>query len=593
MVRLLGWKKITCSWVRHGAGSTPGSAPGSNLDLYRGIVLALARPTWKGVATHPEHQSVEATQASQGFLRPLTIRSSNVRFQFFAFMANEVTCQQFTDFLIRRRPHYDLDILRDVTPNRGWIGQVPTGSWGAFEGVSKIGHRIRRIQPDLSGCWTNVVDDGCVGTPCDPVRKKVGFGYDQFSYNLEEIFYETDIFCFPLIMSADAAKEQFSALIESLREATVLIWNHRYRTEAVKLCKRKVLAGALMADANPSWSSDCTRMTVSAEPSSKITIQFLQRYVDVLTLEGYFGSNPLGVGAQMMIEMITDSLTSNDLREMNPSLSNFLRVASVEEFGRLYKYGISGGIGNFMTHLDPEPLRYQKINATTYELLFPYENNAAASGIGGDMNQSFVDGGYQWTLLWHRGIMRSLVRRSEPINSQMPFPSRDFGGRWQWVMDNMTCRDATTGALVPVDNVERTKGKFIANFSAGTKPEHTEWGVAIFHQRSLSCVVDAAPCTTAYYAEQTFSSANAPCPVSPQTYPLDATGPWIVTAANCNGTEFQSLPSDPLTTTTLLVAWLTDNLGAYGTWSYDATLGQIVLTGSTCEYFNLTIVGTH
>jgi hypothetical protein len=494
----------------------------------------------------------------------------------------ELTCQQFTDFLIRRRPHYDLDILRDVSPNRGWIGQVPTGSWGAFEGVSKIGHRIRRMFPDMSGCWQNVVDDGCIGQPCDPVRKKVGFGFDQFTYNLEEIFYETDIFCFPLIMSADAAKEQFAALIEGLREATVHIWNYRYRTEAVRLAKRKVLAGALLADANPTWNSDCTRMTVSAAPTSKLTIQFLQRYVD-----------PLGVGAQMMIELITDSQTSNDLREMNPALTDYLRLASVEEFGRLYKYGITGTIGNFMLHLDPDPLRYQQINATTYEVLFPYENNAAASGIGADMNQPYVDAGYQWSLLWHRGVMKSLVRRSEAINSQMPFPSRDFGGRWQFVMDNMTCRDADTGDLIPVDNVERTKGKFIANYSAGTKPEHTEWAVAIFHLRSLSCVVDSEPCTTPYYNEQTYSSANAPCPVSPMTYPLDGTGPWIVLTASCNGVAFQSLPSDPLATTTALLAWLTENLGAYGTWTFNATTNEIVLTGSTCEYFDLVILGTH
>lgn len=508
-------------------------------------------------------------------------------------MAKQVTCQQFTDYLIRRAPHYDTDILRDVTPNRGWIGQVPTGDWGAFEGVSKIGHRIRRMYPDMSGCWTNVVDSGCVGTPCDPVRRKVGFGFDQFQYNLEEIYYETDIFCFPLIMSADAAKEQFAALIEGLREATVRIWNHRYRTEAVHLAKRKVLAGQLFADANPVFNADCTRMTVAAEPASKLTIQFLQRYVDILTLEGYFGNNPLGVGSQMMIELITDSLSSNDLREMNPALQDYLRLASVEEFGKLYKYGITGTIGNFMLHLDPEPLRYQKIDATTYELLFPYVNNPAAAGIGADENIAYVNGGYQWSLLWHRGVMRSLVRRSAPINSQMPFPSRDFGGRWKFVMDNMTCRDPVTGDLVPVDNIERTKGKFIANFSAGTKPEHTEWAVAIFHQRSLSCVVDVKPCTTSYYAEQSYASANAPCPQDPRYYPLDATGPYVVTAANCNGVDFATLPSESLADVTALLAWLNDDLGAYGTWTYDATLGNLVLTGATCEFFDIVVSGQH
>lgn len=503
-------------------------------------------------------------------------------------MANQVTCQQFTDFLIRRTPHYDMDILRDVTPNRGWIGQVPTGSWGAFEGVSKIGHRIRRMFPDMSGCWTNVVESGCIGTPCDPVRKKVGFGYDQFQYNLEEIFYETDIFCFPLIMSADAAKEQFAALIEGLREATVNIWNHRYRTEAVRLAKRKVLAGTAMTDAAPVFSSDCTRLTVAAEPTSKLTIQILQRYVDPLILDGYLGTDPLGT--PMMFELITGAIEANDLREMNPTLQNFLRLATVEEFGRLYKYGITGSIGNFMIHLDPEPLRYEKINATTYQLLFPYSNNPATAGIGADVYEPWVIARYQWSLIWHRSVMRSLVRRSEPINSQMPFASRDFGGRWKFVMDNMTCRDSSTGELVPVDNVERTKGKFIANFSAGTKPEHTEWAVSIFHLRTISCVTNVTPCSDAppYYTP-TYSSINAPCPTSPINVPIGESGPWRIVSASCNGVSLGGLPSITYATKALLLAAVQAQMGAYGTWTLDSLNDWLVVTGSTCSQLSVEI----
>lgn len=479
-----------------------------------------------------------------------------------------------------------MDILRDVTPVRGWIGQVPTGDWGAFEGVSKIGHRIRRVFPDMSGCWTTAIESGCLGTPCDPVRKKVGFGFDQFEYNLEEIFYETDIFCFPLVMSADAAKEQFAALIASLREATVWIWNHRYRTEAVRVAKRKVLVGQGFVDANPVFSADCTQMTTSGEPTSVLTIQFLQRYVDILTLDGYLGENPLP--AKMMFEVITDAITSNYLREQNPALHNFLRVGSVADFADLYKYGITGSIGNFLLHPDPEPLRYQQIDGdpTRYSLVFPYENNAAAQGIGADQNWAYIHAGFQWNFIWHRGVMRSLVRRSAPINSQMPFASRDYGGRWKFVMDNMTCRDEA-GNIVPVDNVERTKGKFIANFSAGTKPEHPEWAVAMFSLRDISCVVDVAPCNPApdYYT-QDYSSANAPCPTSPRSYPVSGEGPFTVTYARCNDTELLT-DSDALDGVTALVEWLNANLGAYGTWSEG--VGVVTLTGLTCEEFDLVI----
>lgn len=439
--------------------------------------------------------------------------------------------------------------------------------------------------PDMSGCWTTVIDSGCIGQPCDPVRKKVGFGTDQFQYNLEEIFYETDIFCFPLIMSADAAKEQFSALIDGLREATVWIWNHRYRTEAVRVAGRKLLVGQNYVDAAPVFSADCTVMTVAAEPSSVLTIPFLQRFVDILTLDGYLGKSPMPAG---MFELITDAITSNYLREQNPNLQNYLRVSGVQDFADLYKYGITGSVGNFLLHLDGEPLRYQKVNATTYNLVFPYENNAAAQGIGADQNWAYVNAGYQWNFIWHRGVMKSLVRQSAPINSQMPFASRDFGGKWKFVMDNMTCRD-DDGNLVPVDNVERTKGKFIANYSAGTKPEHPEWAVALFSLRDMSCVADLSPCNDApEYYTQDYSSANAPCPQDPIDYNISGTGPWTITYARCNDTEITT-PATPQTTVAALVVYLNANLSAYGTWS-NPIPGILRLSGSTCENFDLTIL---
>lgn len=184
--------------------------------------------------------------------------------------------------------------------------------------------------------------------------------------------------------------------------------------------------------------------------------------------------------------------------------------------------------------------------------------------------------------------MRSLVRRSEPINSQMPFSARDFGGRWKFVMDNMTCRDEE-GNLVPVDNVERTKGKFIANFSAGTKPEHPEWAVAIFHLRQISCLTDIAPCAPAVtYYTQDYSSANAPCPQDPMDYPVSGNGPWIVVSASCNGTALGGLPSDAFDTLAELVTFLNDSLSAYGTWSNPDAV-TIRLADSTCAEFDLVI----
>lgn len=494
----------------------------------------------------------------------------------------------FTDFLIRRTPHYDKEILKDVTPVNGWVGQVPIGDWPAFQGTSKIGHRIRRMFPDLSGCWKTVIETGCLNQPCDPTRKKVGFGFDQFQYNLEETYFKTDLFCFPLVLSADAAKEQYAAVIEGLREATVWIWNHRYRTEAVRLAKFKTLTGSLFTDANPLWNDDCTTMEVAGAPTSKLTMQFLQRWEEPLILNGYLGKNPIPLQGKTF-ELVTDFITSTKLVEENPALKDYVTALSVDEFKRLYKYGISKWIGDFMIRLDPTPLRYQPVDATHYNLVLPYENQPAAAGIGGDVNDAYINAEVQWDIIWHRMAMRVLVRRAAPINSEMPFASMDFGGRWHAVMDNMTEID-DQGNEVPVNNEERNKLKFNANFSAATKPEHTEWAVAMLSLRELSCVADVPPCSSGYpYVAQDYSSANDPCPTDqPINIDIPAEGPYIIAAAECNGVALVGTPVEAGADVDALVVYLNANLATYGTWS-NPRAGVIALNGTTCATFDITI----
>lgn len=496
--------------------------------------------------------------------------------------------QEFTDFLIRRTPHYDHEILKDVTPVNGWVGQVPIGDWPAFSGTSRIGHRIRRMFPNLSGCWKTVVETGCLNNPCDPSRKKVGFGFDQFEYSLEEDYFKTDLFCFPLVLSADAAKEQYAAVIDGLREATIWIWNHRYRTEAVRACKFQTLCGTLFTDANPLWNDECDTMEVAGAPTSKLTIQFLQRWEEPLILNGYLGKSPIPLQGKTF-ELVTDFITSTKLVEENPALKDYVTALSVEEFKRLYKYGIAKWIGDFMIRLDPTPLRYQQVDATHYNMVLPYENGPAAAGIGGNVNDSYLGAGFQWDLIWHRDVMRSLMRRSAPINSELPFASMDFGGRWHAVMDNMT-ETADDGTLIPVNNEERNKLKFNANFSAATQPQHTEWGVAIFSLRELACVTNVEPCSDAYpYVAQDYSSANDACPNGPVNYDVPGTGPYLLLSASCNGVPLGGLPANAGATIDDLVTYMNANLAAYGTWS-SCLPGTLVLTDSTCAELQIEIL---
>jgi hypothetical protein len=109
-------------------------------------------------------------------------------------MAGNLSCKQFTDFLIRRSEHLDDTIIKDITPTDGWIGHVSTGSFPALDGISHTFDRIARVYPDLSGAWEDVAVDSCITTssPCDPTEKKIGFGSIRDSYNLQRKSYGTD-----------------------------------------------------------------------------------------------------------------------------------------------------------------------------------------------------------------------------------------------------------------------------------------------------------------------------------------------------------------------------------------------------------------
>lgn len=504
---------------------------------------------------------------------------------------NSISCKEFTDYLIRRAEHFDTDIIRDITPTQGWVGHVSTGMFPAGDGNTRQFDKFHRVQPDVSGAWEDVVAGDCVGTPCDPTETEIGFGYTQEEYTLQQKSYKTQLFCFDLILSADRAKEQFAQLVNILREATSIIISDRHRTEAFRMAGRRVLTWN--ATALPAFTytetGNLITMTPSALPTSIPTIEMLQRFVQPLILEGYGGSNPLPNG---MYEYVTDLETAWNLREGNAALTNLYRFTDFKEGGDLYKYGITDSIGNFGIRIDPTPMRFLEDGGTLYRV-FPYENQAAAGGYGnagiqGVVNDDYVNAPYQIDFIWHRMAMKSMTRDTMQINSLMPFAQRDFGGRWQFVMDNLGA-DAQ-GCVI--ENKRRNKGLFLADFAMATKPERPEWVVAILQDRQRSCVTEQTPCagfTPASYSAQNYSSANDACETVLTIALVEDVGNYSISASaiTCNGVNIAHPSATGLADRDAVVTWLTTNLSELGTWGAGAAADEVTLTGAVCQSLTL------
>jgi hypothetical protein len=148
-----------------------------------------------------------------------------------------------------------------------------------------------------------------------------------------------------------------------------------------------------------------------------------------------------------------------------------------------------------------------------FQVVLPYINQPSsgaggAAGLKDDVNPSFQAALYCWSYIWHRKALQVLVSDATPVNPEMPYSSRNFGGRWQFVMDNL-------GADVngqPIENKRRNKGQFIADFKQAIRPQYTELSELIFHMREPACVVQIVPCSAdPGYPAQTYTSDPVDC----------------------------------------------------------------------------------
>lgn len=444
-----------------------------------------------------------------------------------------LSCKQFADVIARNVEHLDEDIIREVSPLMGWIGDVETGRWRTEDGVSHTYDRFPRVYPDMSKAWTDVIAQSCIGQPCGRDEVLIGLGYQRDSYKLQSIQYGTGLFCWDLELSADKAKAQFAWFVEILRDASSLITSNRFRNEAFRICGSSA-AGArdpvlskcwcCMADGSlePMTFTETGDMIniapVSANtgaailPGSRLTNRMIQRRYSNQMLNGALGRSPQTTGMKMTV--ITGIEDFNWMSDDSNMLDHW-RFNGFAEGDEIYKYGFTGSIGMANIKVDPHQMRFQDTGGASINRVFPYRNIAATAGIRGIVNEAYINAPYAVSFIWHRRAMLCRVRDTGQINPQMPFAARDFAGRWGWATHDLVCRRTLNSGEVineAVDNSVGNQGKFYADFHIGTEKQYIEWAEAFLHLTEPACSVGAGRCAaTPDYVAQYYSSANYNC----------------------------------------------------------------------------------
>jgi hypothetical protein len=440
----------------------------------------------------------------------------------------------FTQFLVDQEPVYDKLILEDIRPEDGWILHVDIGTFEAYAGVQHTLDRFNHVWPNVTKTWAATQAGNCLGTPCDKNEHYITWGSTRLVYFLEEQYWATPLLCFDQQMHVTHAREQFRQIItDILKPATSAIWSNYLRKRVAQYAGNQIAATATLPSFTYNWvivGDEEIYIDATVQPTSKLTPQMLQRQVQPLMQVGYFGKQPFKE-MPPLIELVTDLETCWELDHLGgqqgyggiPSIAGNWRFEQWDAQAKYWKYGFSGQIGNYVVRVDPFQLRFNYVgvvNAPFYrfQVVLPYVN-VPSSGAGANPglkdinNPAFQLAQYCWSYIWHRKALQVLVADATPVNPEMPYSSRNFGGKWQFVMDNLGA-DINGQAI---ENKRRNKGQFISDFKQAIRPQYTELSYLIFHKREPACVIAIAPCNPdPGYPAQSYESD-----------PVDCTGKYI------------------------------------------------------------------
>lgn len=453
----------------------------------------------------------------------------------------------FPQFFVNQTPKFDELIMEDIRPGDGWLLNVSTGTTPMGTPVEITQDRFRSVWPNTTKPWDKVVaaGPGCTGSPCDPTEHCIGWGADRLTYYAEQQTWGTPLLCYDQDMHITHAEQHISQLInEILRPATTAISSNYLRKRALLWAKQKNTANKTLDQFTYKWTLDANGdeayFDCSVSPNNVFMLapQMLQNRFSTLMRRGYAGKNPFKETSPF-IELVTDMDTCWNLEHLggqqgvgptdNPNVLGNWRFTDFSDSTKYWRYGFSGQIGNFMVRVDEFGLRFNFVadlgsgsapNRYRYQVVLPYVNGittgaGGAAGLGSDANPDYDKAHFSLSFIWHKKAMELLVPDARPLNPEMPFGHRDFGGKWRFAMHDLGADQS--GSVI--SNKWENKGQFIAWFKYYVRPLHTEFAEVFFHKREQFCIPEITPCSPdPGYPTQTYNSCNPVCPL-PEAWP--------------------------------------------------------------------------
>lgn len=525
-------------------------------------------------------------------------------------MANStpISCATYGDWIASQEPVYDQLLLEDVRPiNSDLIGYYTTAPYEAYSANQHTFDKLNSVYPDVTKPWLlaqgSVNPDGsavdCTGTPCDPEENKISYGFQRYTYPLQQQSWATDVICWDFEMSRTRAQDHWRQIITRvLRPATITINNNFLTRSAAELADKKkcvtTSAGVTLPDFTFTWDAGGYEfLNTTQTPTGRLTPDVVRSF----EMPQYFmGAMKAGKDFYESLELHTDIDSFHYLAKEDPTLKTAWRFGEFEPATKeFYKYGLRGFCGDFMVKCLQEPMRFNKIANGRFQRVLPYVNVATTEGIHSVFNQAYQNAQYQFSYINHRRALTIMPFRGEALNPEMPFMVRDFGGKWTFAMNDL---GACNGR--PIANYRKNKGKFFADFRLAVKPAYPEWLVLLFHLTDKPCITIVADCNPdPGYPAQDYSSVAAGCPTELIFSLVNVATPYTVAANSI------TVNGNPLThgaisgaTIALFVADLAAKWTAasqVGTWAvgdgttYQGTQNDFQITGTIYNTINIPV----
>ncbi len=446
--------------------------------------------------------------------------------------------------------------MEDIRPTDGWLLNVSTGTTPMGTPTELTQDRFRSVWPNTTKTWTKVQANGpgCGAAYCDPTEHQIGWGADRLTYFAEQQSWGTPLLCYDQDMHITHAEQHIAQIInEILRPATTAISSNFLRKRALLWAKRKNMANASLTQFTYVWTlggpltDEEIYFDTSASPTNVFLLvpQMLQNRFSPLMRIGYAGKNPFK-DTSPFIELVSDMDTTWNLEHLggqqgvggtdSPNVLGNWRFTNFDESTKYWRYGFSGQIGNYMVRADEMGLRFNYVtdlgagapggNRYRYQIVLPYKNGVTtgaggAAGLGSDANPDFDRAHFRCSYIWHKKAMELLVPDARPLNPEMPFGHRDFGGKWRFAMHDLGA-DASGNVIT---NKWENKGQFISWFKYYVRPLHTEFAEVFFHKGEQFCIPQIDTCSTdPGYPSQIYTSTLPSCPLPSAYSALYGTG---------------------------------------------------------------------